>query len=86
MLPGLVVLPAFGIWAALVLSAGCGDGGLTMLLGAVAQALALDGPVLLDVLTNPEEIALPSKTTPSDAWGFAIAKMKEGLVSTGDEG
>jgi pyruvate dehydrogenase (quinone) len=53
--------------------------------GAVAQALALDGPVLLDVLTNPEEIALPPKTTPSDAWGFAIAKVKEGLVSTGDE-
>jgi pyruvate dehydrogenase (quinone) len=53
---------------------------------AVAAALALDGPVLLDVLTNPEEIALPPKTTASDAWGFAIAKLKEGLVSSGDQG
>jgi len=53
---------------------------------AVAQALATPGPVLLDVLTNPEEIALPPKTTASEAWGFAIAKLKEGLVSRGDKG
>ena len=53
---------------------------------AVAAALALDGPVLLDVLTNPEEIALPPKATASDAWGFAIAKLKEGVVSKGDKG
>jgi pyruvate dehydrogenase (quinone) len=53
---------------------------------AVAQALATPGPVLLDVLTNPEEISLPPKTTAADAWGFAIAKLKEGLVSEGDGG
>ncbi|MBR7834262.1 pyruvate oxidase [Actinospica durhamensis] len=52
---------------------------------AVAEALALDGPVLLDVLTNPEEIALPPKATAADAWGFAIAKLKEGLVSNGEK-
>jgi pyruvate dehydrogenase (quinone) len=56
------------------------------LAAAVAEALATPGPVLLDVLTNPEEISLPPKTTAADAWGFAIAKLKEGLVSTGDKG
>ena len=52
---------------------------------AVAEALAAPGPVLLDALTNPEEISLPPKTTASDAWGFAIAKPKEGLISIGDK-
>jgi pyruvate dehydrogenase (quinone) len=52
---------------------------------AVARALATPGPVLLDVLTNPEEISLPPKTTAADAWGFAIAKLREGIVSLGDK-
>jgi pyruvate dehydrogenase (quinone) len=56
------------------------------LAAAVQQALTTPGPVLLDVLTNPEEISLPPKTTASDAWGFAIAKMKETLLSPGDKG
>jgi pyruvate dehydrogenase (quinone) len=51
--------------------------------GAVKQALDTPGPVLLDVITNAQEISLPPKTTPNEAWGFAIAKMKEGLVSAG---
>ena len=50
---------------------------------AVAEALAAPGPVLLDVVTNPEEIALPPKTSIDQAWGFAIAKVKEGVVSRG---
>ncbi|MEU4217918.1 thiamine pyrophosphate-dependent enzyme [Actinoplanes sp. NPDC026623] len=53
---------------------------------AVREAFAAPGPVLLDVVTNPEEIALPPKTTAGDTWGFAIAKLKEGLVSPGDKG
>ncbi|CAN5475430.1 ubiquinone-dependent pyruvate dehydrogenase [soil metagenome] len=48
---------------------------------AVAEALAHPGPVLLDVVTNPEEIALPPKPTLEQGWGFAIAKMKEMVVS-----
>ncbi|MEA2370088.1 MAG: hypothetical protein QOH12_482 [Solirubrobacteraceae bacterium] len=48
---------------------------------AVRDALATGGPVLLDVLTNPEEVALPPKVTPSDAWGFAVAKLREVLTS-----
>ena len=49
--------------------------------GAVAEALAHPGPVLLDVLTNPDEIALPPKPTLAQGWGFAIAKTKEFAVS-----
>ncbi|MGI8511612.1 MAG: thiamine pyrophosphate-dependent enzyme [Solirubrobacteraceae bacterium] len=49
--------------------------------GAVRDALATAGPVLLDVLTNPEEVSLPPKVTPGDAWGFAVAKLKETVAS-----
>lgn len=48
---------------------------------AVRDALAAPGPVLLDVLTNPEEVSLPPKVTPGDAWGFAVAKLKEAVTS-----
>ncbi|MFC9589336.1 thiamine pyrophosphate-dependent enzyme [Streptomyces sp. NPDC056944] len=46
---------------------------------AVRRALALPGPVLLDVITNPAEVAVPGKPTVSQGWGFAIAKIKENL-------
>jgi len=49
--------------------------------GAVQAALAHPGPVLLDVVTNPDEIAVPPKPTLGQGWGFAIAKSKEFLVS-----
>ncbi len=49
--------------------------------GAVAAALASEGPYLLDIRTNPEEISLPPKTTVSQEWGFAIAKAQEALES-----
>lgn len=51
---------------------------------AVESAFATDGPVLLDVLTNPDEVSLPPKVSSDKAWGFAIAKMKETVVSPGD--
>ncbi len=41
------------------------------------EALTHDGPVVLDVLTNPDEIALPPSPTLHQGWGFAIAKMRE---------
>jgi pyruvate dehydrogenase (quinone) len=44
---------------------------------AVREALAHDGPVLLDVLTNPDEVAVPPKPTLEQGWGFAIAKSRE---------
>ncbi|AKT51020.1 thiamine pyrophosphate-dependent enzyme [Arsenicicoccus sp. oral taxon 190] len=48
---------------------------------AVAWALATDRPVLLDVVTNPDEVAVPPKPTVSQGWGFAIAKTKEAFES-----
>ncbi|MFF5703594.1 thiamine pyrophosphate-dependent enzyme [Streptomyces sp. NPDC012794] len=50
---------------------------------AVRRAFDTPGPVLLDVLTNPREIAVPGKPTVSQGWGFAIAKVKETLTSDG---
>ncbi len=48
---------------------------------AVRDTLAHDGPALIDVVTNPEEVALPPKVTPGETWGFAIAKLSETLES-----
>ncbi|WP_328317879.1 thiamine pyrophosphate-dependent enzyme [Streptomyces sp. NBC_00388] len=45
--------------------------------GSVQRALSTPGPVLLDVLTNPDEIAVPAKPTAEQGWGFAVAKVKE---------
>jgi pyruvate dehydrogenase (quinone) len=51
---------------------------------AVRDALAHAGPVLLDVVTNPEEVSVPGKVKVSQGWGFAIAKIRETLLSEGD--
>ena len=48
------------------------------------EAFRAPGPVLVDVVTNPNEVALPPSTDIHQAWGFAIAKMKETLVSRED--
>jgi pyruvate dehydrogenase (quinone) len=40
-----------------------------------------DGPFLLDIRTNPDEISIPPKPTVEQGWGFAIAKLKETLAS-----
>ncbi len=48
---------------------------------AIRDAFARPGPVLVDVLTNPDEIAVPPKPTLEQGWGFAIAKGKEFLAS-----
>ncbi|MFI2608514.1 thiamine pyrophosphate-dependent enzyme [Kitasatospora sp. NPDC018619] len=50
----------------------------------VRRAFDTPGPVLLDVLTNPQEIAVPAKPTVEQGWGFAIAKVKETLRSQGE--
>lgn len=52
---------------------------------AVAAGLAHPGPVLIQVMTNPDEVAIPSKPTLEQGWGFAIAKTKEFLQSHDDE-
>jgi pyruvate dehydrogenase (quinone) len=47
----------------------------------IGSVLAHPGPSLLDVVTNPDEISLPGKVKPAEAWGFAIAKLTETLES-----
>ncbi|MEU9590703.1 thiamine pyrophosphate-dependent enzyme [Streptomyces sp. NPDC048193] len=51
---------------------------------AVERALRTPGPVLLDVLTNPDEIAVPAEPTVEQGWGFALAKVKEVVRSHGE--
>ncbi|MEV6010716.1 thiamine pyrophosphate-dependent enzyme [Streptomyces sp. NPDC051976] len=53
---------------------------------AVRTAFATPGPVLLDVLTNPDEVAVPAKPTVEQGWGFAVAKMKEFVRSHSGDG
>lgn len=53
---------------------------------SVRRAFSTPGPVLLDVLTNPDEIAVPAKPTVEQGWGFAVAKVKEVVRSHGDTG
>ncbi len=48
---------------------------------AVTWALGHEGPTLLDVITNPDEVSVPPKPTLAQGWGFAIAKSKEALES-----
>jgi pyruvate dehydrogenase (quinone) len=40
--------------------------------------------VLLDVLTNPEEISVPGKVKLDQGWGFAMSKIRETVLSEGD--
>ena len=49
--------------------------------GALSWAFAQDGPVLLDVVTNPDEIAVPPHPQVSQAWGYAVAKVTEAVES-----
>lgn len=52
----------------------------------VRRALSTPGPVLLDVLTNPDEIAVPAEPTRAQGWGFAVAKVKEVVRSHREPG
>ncbi len=50
----------------------------------LSKAFTTPGPVVIDILTNPSEVALPPQPSPGQAWGFAIAKIKETIRSRGD--
>ncbi|MER7811583.1 thiamine pyrophosphate-dependent enzyme [Streptomyces sp900116325] len=53
---------------------------------SVRRALSTPGPVLLDVLTNPDEIAIPAEPKLAQGWGFAVAKVKEVVRSHREPG
>lgn len=44
---------------------------------AIKRAFEYDGPVVIDIQTNPEELVMPSEIEPAKAWGFAMSKFKE---------
>ena len=44
---------------------------------AIERALATDGPVLVDVLTNPSKLSMPPKTTFQQAQGYSLYLLKE---------
>jgi pyruvate dehydrogenase (quinone) len=52
---------------------------------AIQKALAHDGPVLIDVLTNPTELAMPPKINMDQAKGFGIYMIKQTLLGDGAE-
>ena len=48
----------------------------------IKEALAMDGPVVVDVVTDSNELTMPPEIMPARAWGFAISKIKELVVSS----
>jgi pyruvate dehydrogenase (quinone) len=50
--------------------------------GALEEALAFDGPALVDVVTDPNVLAMPPKATVQQAKGFALAMTK--MAFTGE--
>ena len=48
----------------------------------IKRALAMDGPVVVDVVTDPNELTMPPSIMPARAFGFALSKMKELVVSS----
>lgn len=52
---------------------------------AIARALEDDGPVLVDVVTNPSELSMPPKVSIKQAGGFGLYMLKETLAGHGDD-
>lgn len=53
--------------------------------GALARALAEEGPVLVDVVTAREELSMPPSITLEQAKGFTVWAVKTVLSGRGDE-
>jgi pyruvate dehydrogenase (quinone) len=43
----------------------------------IQEALAMEGPVVVDVVTDPNELTMPPVLMPARAFGFALSKIKE---------
>jgi pyruvate dehydrogenase (quinone) len=53
--------------------------------GAIAEAFAHDGPVLLDVVTAKQELVMPPKIHLEQAKGFSLYMLKAIINGRGDE-
>ena len=51
----------------------------------IAESLALEGPVLVDVVVNRTELAMPPSITVERAKGFTLYRVKAILSGRGDE-
>ena len=52
---------------------------------AVARALEHDGPALIDVVVNRQELSMPPTITVDQAWGFSLYMIRAVLSGRGDE-
>jgi len=52
---------------------------------AISEAFAHDGPVLIDVLTNPTELVMPPEINFEQAKGFSVYMLKQTLLGDGAE-
>jgi pyruvate dehydrogenase (quinone) len=52
---------------------------------AISQALAHRGPALLDLITSPQELAIPPKIELEQAYGFGLFMLKAVLSGRGSE-
>lgn len=52
---------------------------------AVSQALSHDGPVLLDVVTEPNEMTMPPAVTAEQVKGFTLYMIRTVMSGRGDE-
>src|ERR1700738_3138895 len=52
---------------------------------AISRALAHRGPALLDVMTSPQELAMPPKIELEQAYGFGLFMLKAVLSGRGSE-
>ena len=53
--------------------------------GAVKDVLAHDGPALLDVVSNPQELAMPPAIALEQAKGFGLWALRTVMNGRGDE-
>jgi pyruvate dehydrogenase (quinone) len=53
--------------------------------GAVSRALAHDGPALVDVVVNRQELAMPPTIQLEQAKGFTLYMLKAVMSGRGDE-
>ena len=47
---------------------------------AIDQAIASEKPFIIDAIVSPGELTMPPHIEVSQAWGFGISKVKEGLM------
>jgi pyruvate dehydrogenase (quinone) len=52
---------------------------------ALAEALAHDGPVLVEVLVNRQELSMPPTISLEQALGFSLYMIRAVLSGRGDE-